>query len=65
MKLLKPLIEENCHMAVVITKENLSSGARIFVAHCPILGIASQGKDADGAMKNIKKAIGLYLEEQL
>lgn len=49
---------------VVINKEKLSDGSPMFVAHCPSLGIASQGKDIDEAMKNIKEAIELYLEEQ-
>ena len=51
-------------MDVVINKEKLSDGSPIFVAHCPSLGIASQGKNVDEAMKNIKEAIELYLEEQ-
>ncbi|MEK6863680.1 MAG: type II toxin-antitoxin system HicB family antitoxin [Nanoarchaeota archaeon] len=57
-------MEEKYFIDIVINKEKLSSGARIFVAHCPSFGIASQGKDVDEAMKNIKEAIGLYLEEQ-
>ena len=51
-------------MDVVINKEKLSDGSPVFVAHCPSLGIASQGKNVDEAMKNIKEAIELYLEEQ-
>lgn len=57
-------MQDKYFIDVVINKEKLSSGKRIFVAHCPSLGIASQGKDVDEAMKNIKEAIGLYLEEQ-
>ncbi len=49
---------------IVINKEKLSDNSDVFVAHCPSLGIASQGKDIDEAMKNIKEAIDLYLEEQ-
>lgn len=49
---------------VVLNKEKLSDGKLVFVAHCPSLGIASQGKDMDEAMKNIKEAIELYLKEQ-
>ena len=49
---------------IVINKEKLSDGSPIFVAHCPRLGIASQGYSTDEAMKNIKEAIELYLEEQ-
>ncbi|MBI2673468.1 type II toxin-antitoxin system HicB family antitoxin [Candidatus Woesearchaeota archaeon] len=49
---------------MVINKEKLSNGGPVFVAHCLSLGIASQGKDTDEAVKNIKEAIELYLEEQ-
>ncbi|MEK6940732.1 MAG: type II toxin-antitoxin system HicB family antitoxin [Nanoarchaeota archaeon] len=51
-------------MDIVINKERLSDNSVIFVAHCPSLGIASQGRNTDEAMKNIKEAIELYLEEQ-
>ncbi|OGM03207.1 hypothetical protein A3K72_00350 [Candidatus Woesearchaeota archaeon RBG_13_36_6] len=49
---------------IVINKEKLSTGKPVYVAHCTTLGIASQGKDTEEAMKNIKEAINLYLEEQ-
>ncbi|MDD4878203.1 MAG: type II toxin-antitoxin system HicB family antitoxin [Candidatus Nanoarchaeia archaeon] len=49
---------------VVINKEKLSSGKPVFVAHSLGLGIASQGNTVDEAMKNIREAIDLYLEEQ-
>lgn len=49
---------------VVINKEKLSTGDPVFVAHCTSLGIASQGYSFDEAMKNIREAIELYLEEQ-
>ncbi len=49
---------------IVINKEKLSTGEPVYVAHCTTLGIASQGKDTEEAMKNIKEAINLYLEEQ-
>ena len=49
---------------VVINKEKLSDGSPICVAHCPTLGIASQGKNVDEAIENIKEAIELYFEEQ-
>ena len=51
-------------MDIVINKEKLSDNSTIFVAHCTNLGITSQGKNMDEAMKNIKEAIELYLEEQ-
>lgn len=51
-------------MDIVINKEKLSDGSPVFIAHCRSLGIASQGKNMDEAMKNVKEAIELYLEEQ-
>ena len=57
-------MEKKYFMGVVINKEKLSGGSPVFVAHCISLGIASQGKDTDEAMDNIKEAIELYLEEQ-
>lgn len=58
------LMGKKYFMDIVINKETLSKGSIVFVAHCPSLGIASQGKDLEEALKNIKEAIGLYLEEQ-
>ena len=57
-------MEEKYFMEIVINKEKLSDGSPVFVANCPSLGIASQGKDMDEARKNIKEAIELYLKEQ-
>ena len=57
-------MQKKYFMDIVINKEKLSDGSPIFVAHCRSLGIASQGKDMDEAMKNIKEAIELYLGEQ-
>ncbi len=51
------------YMDIVINKEHLSNGEPIYVVHCNSLGIASQGKTTEEAMKNIKEAISLYLEE--
>jgi len=48
---------------IVINKEKLSNGEPVYVAHCTTLGIASQGKDTEESIKNIKEAINLYLEE--
>lgn len=49
---------------IVINKEELSDSSRVFVVHCVNLGIVSQGDTMEEAMKNIKEAIELYLEEQ-
>ena len=57
-------MEKKYFMDIVINKEKLSDGSPVFVAHCLSLGIASQGKNMDEAMGNIKEAIDLYLEEQ-
>ena len=51
-------------MDIVINKEKLSTGEPVYVVHCSTLGIASQGKDTEEAIKNIKEAINIYLEEQ-
>lgn len=57
-------MEKKYLLEVVINKEKLSDKSNIFVAHCPSLGIASQGENIDKAMHNIKEAIQLYLDEQ-
>lgn len=57
-------MEQKYFVDVVINKEKLSDGSPVFVAHCPSLGIASQGENIDKAMENIKEAVELYLEEQ-
>ena len=56
--------KEKYFMDIVIQKETLSKGSPIYVAYCASLGIASQGKDIEEAMANIKEAIELYLEDQ-
>lgn len=35
-----------------------------YVAHCPELEIASQGKSVEAALENLREAIGLYLEDE-
>lgn len=52
------------YLDIVIKKEKLSKGEDVFVAYCPSLGIASQGSSTDEAVKNIREAVELYLEEQ-
>ncbi len=44
----------------VITK---SEDLPLFVARCPQVGTASQGKTEEEALKNLKEATELYLEE--
>jgi len=55
---------EKGFLDVVINKEKLSTNEDIFVANCVTLGLASQGSTIDEAMKNIREAVELYLEEQ-
>ena len=55
--------EKNYFLDVVINKEKLSDGEDVFVILCPSLGVASQGKNVEEAMENIKEAVELYLEE--
>ena len=35
-----------------------------FVARCLELGVVSQGKSVENAQKNLKEAVGLYLEDE-
>ena len=57
-------MEETYRADIVINKEKLSNEEDVFVVHCINLGIASQGNTTEEAIKNIKEAIELYLEEQ-
>ena len=57
-------MESKYFAEIVINKEKLSNDSDVFVAHCPSLGITSQGSNIDESMNNIKEAIELYLEEQ-
>lgn len=56
-------MEKKYILDIVINKEKLSDGSDVFVAHCPSLGVASQGSNFEEAMKMIKEAVELYLEE--
>lgn len=47
------------HLTIIIRKEN-----PIYVSWCPELNIASQGKTIENAIKNIREAIELYLEDK-
>ncbi len=42
----------------IINKES-----KWYVAHCVELGVVSQGKTIEGAQKNLKEAVELYLED--
>jgi len=45
------------HLTAVIWKEEVG-----FVSKCPELGVASAGNDPGDALKNLKEAVELYLE---
>jgi predicted RNase H-like HicB family nuclease len=45
--------------SAVITKEE-----KFYVALCPELDIASQGESIEEAIRNLKEAISLYLEDE-
>jgi predicted RNase H-like HicB family nuclease len=47
----------------IAVNEEMIRKKKVFVAHCLNLGIASQGRTYEEAIKNIEDAISLYLEE--
>lgn len=48
---------------IVINEEKLSTGKKIFVAHCDVLNVSSQGKTFEEVKKNIQEAVDIELEE--
>jgi len=38
-------------------------GEKLFVAYCPEVDVVSQGKTIEEALKNLKEAVELYIEE--
>jgi len=40
------------------------SGSKWYIATCPVLDIATQGETYEEAVKNIKEAVELYLEDE-
>lgn len=42
----------------------VTKGEKLYVSHCPELDIASQGKNVEEALFNLKEAIELYLEDK-
>jgi len=49
----------NKTFSAIITK-----GKVAFFALCPELGVASQGKTEQSALKNLKEAVELFLEDE-
>ena len=41
----------------------IKKGEKQFVALCPELDVVSQGYTVEEAVKNLKEAVGLYIEE--
>lgn len=44
-------------------KAIITKGEKQFVSLCPELDVVSQGYTIDEALKNLKEAVGLYIEE--
>jgi predicted RNase H-like HicB family nuclease len=51
-------------MAMVTLSAVIHREADLYVAECPELGTVSQGVTIEEAVKNLKEASELYLEEQ-
>jgi predicted RNase H-like HicB family nuclease len=50
---------ETLELSAVVWREK-----RLCVALCPELDVASQGKSVEDALKNLKEALELYLEDE-
>ena len=50
------------HFTAVIQEEALSTGAAIFVAHCPEIDVTSQGETRPEALANLREAVEGVLE---
>jgi predicted RNase H-like HicB family nuclease len=53
------LARRSLEFSSVVTREG-----KWYVADCPELEIASQGKTIELALKNLREAIGLYLQDE-
>ena len=54
-----PLARRSLEFSSVVTKEGKS-----YVADCPELEIASQGRTVELALRNLREAIELYLQDE-
>jgi len=52
-------VNKTFELSAVVRKEG-----RLYVALCPEFDVASQGKSVEEALKNLKEALELYLEDQ-
>jgi predicted RNase H-like HicB family nuclease len=50
---------ETLSFSAVVWKEE-----KLYVAWCPELDVASQGKDIERALTNLREAVELYLEDE-
>jgi predicted RNase H-like HicB family nuclease len=53
------LARRSLEFSSVVTREG-----KLYVADCPELEIASQGKTIESALKNLREAIKLYLRDE-
>ena len=52
-----------CHMTSITLTAILHREDDLYVAECPEVGTASQGSTIEEAIKNLKEATEVYLEE--
>jgi predicted RNase H-like HicB family nuclease len=52
-------VAETLELSAVVWREE-----KLYVALCPELDVASQGKSVEEALKNLKEALELYLEDE-
>jgi len=55
---------EKRYANIAMHKEKLDDNKEVYVVQCTNLGVASQGESVEEAMKMIKEAVELYLEEK-
>ena len=53
------MAKRSLEFSSVVSKEG-----KWYVAHCPELEVASQGKNVESALENLRAAIELYLEDE-
>ncbi len=52
-------VSDSLELSAVVRREG-----RFYVALCPEFDVASQGKTVEEALKNLKEALELYLEDE-
>jgi len=56
--------EEEVESRSLIDLARIFQEGKWYVAHCPELEIASQGKSVELALENLREAIELYLQDE-